>query len=81
MTLNYSVTLFENHPKCLILSFEFWHGIFKHFVYYLKLTFLVTLFDSKLQVFKTRQIKPFLAFLMKNVNMARFARNVERDIL
>ena len=43
---------------------------------------LVTLFDRKLRLSKNRQIDYFLAFLInflstQNVNVARFARNVE----
>ena len=41
---------FENHPKCRIWIFEFWH--FPPIFVLLKLTCLVRLFDSKLQVFK-----------------------------
>ena len=47
---NHSVTLFENHPKCRIWIFQFWH--FSSIFVLLKLTCLVTLFDRKLQVFK-----------------------------
>ena len=38
-------TVFDNHPKCRIWIFEFWHfpPIFVH----IKLTCLVTLFDRK----------------------------------
>ena len=43
-------TLLENHPKCRIWIFEFWH--FPPIFALLKLTCLVTLFDHKLQVFK-----------------------------
>ena len=43
-------TVFENHPKCRIWIFEFWH--FPPISVLLKLTCLVTLFDRKLQVFK-----------------------------
>ena len=62
------------------VSFEFWH--FPPIIGLLKLTYLVTLFDRKLQFLKTRQIGPFLAFLnellsTQNVNADRFARNVE----
>ena len=59
----------------------FWH--FPPIFVQLKLTCLVTLFDLKLQVFKkTRQNVPFLPFFYQllysqNVNVARFARNVE----
>ena len=40
---NHSVTLFENHPKCRIWIFQFWH--FSSIFVLLKLTCLVTLFD------------------------------------
>ena len=42
-------------------------GIFHQFLSYfkIKLTCLVTLFDRKLLVFKTRQYAPFLPFLIK----------------
>ena len=49
------------------------------FVLYIK-TFLVTLFDHKLQVFKTHQNERFLAIIgnfCPLVNVARFARNLE----
>ena len=46
-------TLFENHLKCLIRILQSWH--FPSIFVQLKLTCLVTLFDRKLQVFKTRQ--------------------------
>ena len=38
-------TLFENHPKCRIGIFQFWH--FSSIFVLLKLSYLVTLFDSK----------------------------------
>ena len=46
----------------------------------LKMTCLVTLFDSKFQLFKNFQNEPYLAFLMNFcplVNVARFARDIE----
>ena len=43
-------TVFENYSKCRIWIFEFWH--FSPFFVLLKMTYLVTLFDSKLQLFK-----------------------------
>ena len=55
-------TVFENDPKWRIWIFQFWH--FTPIFDLLKLTCLVTLFDRKLQVSKTRQNGPFLAFLM-----------------
>ena len=45
-----SYTLFENYSKCLILVLEFWH--FSPIFGLIKLTCLVTLFDSKVQVSK-----------------------------
>ena len=47
---NRSYTVFENHPKCRIWIFQFWH--FPPIFVLLKLTCLVTLFHRKLQVFK-----------------------------
>ena len=44
-----SLILFENHPKCLIWIFQFWH--FPPIFVLLKLTCLVTLFDRKLHLF------------------------------
>ena len=44
---------FENHPKCRILTFEFWH--FPSIFVQLKLTCLATLFDRKIQFFKNSQ--------------------------
>ena len=52
----------ENHSICLIWIFEFWH--FQPIFVQLKLTGLVTLFDSKLKIFKIHQNWSFLAFLM-----------------
>ena len=73
-------TLFENHPKCRISIFEFWH--FPAIFVLLKLICLVTLFDRKLQIFKSSPkltifgiFKVFLS--TQNVNVACFARNVE----
>ena len=57
--------------KLLKMShFQFWH--FLPIFVLLKLTYLVTLFDQKLQVFKNLP-------KWTNVNVARFARNVEWD--
>ena len=50
ITDNDNLTVFENHPKCLILIFELWH--FPQIFVLSKLTCLVTLFDRKLQVFQ-----------------------------
>ena len=60
------------------LNFQFWHFSLTFFL--LKLTCLVTLFDSKLQVLKTRQTGPLFCFVpTQNVNIARFAREVENE--
>ena len=40
----------SNHPKCLILMFQFWH--FSPIIVLLKFTCLVTLFDRKIQVYQ-----------------------------
>ena len=74
-----SGTVFENHPKCRICILAF-PPIFVQ----LKLTCLVTLFDLKLHVFKNSPkwtIFGIFNWLLstKNVNVARFARNVEWD--
>ena len=65
-----------------LIFFLFWH--FPPTFDLLKLTCLVTLFDRKFQVFKNSPNWPFLAFFnillsTQNVNVARFARNVEWD--
>ena len=60
ITIN-QCTLFENHSKCRIWIFEFWH--FPPIFVLLKLTCLVTLFDRKLQFFKNSPNWLFLAFL------------------
>ena len=69
-----------------ILNFQTLHNVWILFnmshlkiVVLLKLIGLVTLFDRKLQVFKNSPNRPFLA--IQNVNVARFARNVEWDFL
>ena len=70
-------------PKMSHLNFEFWH--FPSIFDLLKLTCLVTLFDRKLHVFKKlAKMDHFFAFFnehlsTQNVNVARFARNVEWD--
>ena len=70
-----SATVYENYYKCCI-----W--IFPPIFVLLKLTCLVTLLDRKLQVFKSSPkwtifgIFNYLLFT-QNVNVARFARNVE----
>ena len=71
-------------PQCmkitLNVAFEFWH--FSPIFVLLKLTCLVTLFDRKLQVFKNSQNWTIFGILnlllsIRNVSVARFARNVE----
>ena len=69
------LTVFENYSKCLILILEFWH--FPPIFVLLKLTCLVTLFDRNLQVFQKLAKMDHLS--TQNVNVARFARNVEWD--
>ena len=61
---------------------KFWH--FPTIIVVLKLTCLVTLFDSKLQVFKNSPKWTIFGVFnqllsTQNVNVARFARNVEWD--
>ena len=58
------------------LSFQFWHFS----PIFVQLTCLVTLFDPNLQVFKIDFFGIFNNFYpLKNVNVARFARNDECD--
>ena len=45
----------------------------------LKLTCLVTLFDRKIQVFKKSPKLKIFGIFYENVNVARYARNVEWD--
>ena len=74
MHVDTMLTVFENHPKCLIWIFQFWH--FPPIFVLLKLTCLVTLFDSlKWTIFG---IFDQLLYT-QNINVARFARNVECD--
>ena len=68
--------------KCFIWIFQFWH--FPSILVLLELTCLVTLFDRKLQVFKNSPNWVFYGIFnqllsTQNVNVARFARNVEWD--
>ncbi len=82
ITSHLSFKLFENYSKCRIWIFEFWH--FPTIFALLKLTCLVTLFDRKLQVFKNSSKWTIFGILIEllstqNVNVARFARNVEWD--
>ena len=74
------ITGFENPPKSRILIFQLWH--FPPIFVFLKVTCLVTLFDRKLQVFKkSPKLTIFGIFnellSTQNVNVARFARNIE----
>ena len=64
------------------ISFEFWH--FPPIFVQLNLTCLVALFDRKLQVFQNSPIWTIFGLFdellfTQNVNVARFARNVEWD--
>ena len=75
-------TLFESYSKCIIWIFEFCH--FSPIFVLLKLTCLVTLIDCKLQVFKNSPKCTIFGIFnqllsTQNVNVARFARNVEWD--
>ena len=61
---------------------EFWH--FPPIFVLLKLTCLVTLFDRKLQIFKNSSKQTIFGIFnwllsTQNVNVARYARNVEWD--
>ena len=61
-------------------------GIFHNFFVLLKMTYLVTLFDRKLQAFKNSPKLTFFGIFCEllstqNVNVARFARNVEWDFI
>ena len=65
------------HPQCLKItknvSVEFFNnGIFVE----IKLSYLVTLFDHKLQIFKTRQNWLFLAFLKLTCLVTLFDRKL-----
>ena len=73
--------MFENHP---IVPFQHWH--FPPFFVLLKLTCLVTLLDRNHQFFKEAPkwtiFGTFNELLStENVNVTRFARNVEWDFL
>ena len=68
-------TVLENHQKCRIIFF---------WILTIKVACLVTLFDLKLQVFKNSPKLTFFGifdelFATRNVNEARFARNVLCD--
>ena len=74
----------KNHPKCPIWVFPIRH--FPTIFVQLKMTWQVTLFDRKFQVFKkSPKLTIFGNFnellSTQNVNVARFARNVEWDFL
>ena len=76
----YNFTLFEKYSKCRIGIFKFWH--FPPIFVLLKLTCLVTMFDRKLQVFKNSSKWTIFGIFnqllsTQNVNVVRFARNVE----
>ena len=68
------------YSKGFISSFQFWH--FSSIFVQLELTSLVTLFDCKLQVLKNSPKWIIFGIFnqllsTQNVNVARFARNVE----
>ena len=66
----------KTYSKCRI--FEFWH--FLPIFVKLKLICLVALFDRKRQFFKnSTKLTIFSILSTKNVNVARFAGNVEWD--
>ena len=75
--LKRSFTMFENHSKCRIWIFQFWH--FPPIFVLLKVTCLVTLFVRKLQVFQKLAKMDFFGtfnelWSTQIVNVARFAR-------
>ena len=79
---NRDLTSFENYSKCHIWIFSFWH--FPPIFVILRLTCLVILFDRKIQVFKNSPKWTIFGIFnqllsTQNVNVARFARNVEWD--
>ena len=55
-------TMFETYSKCRIWIFLLWH--LPRFFVILKVTFLVTLFDRKLHVFKNSPIWTIFGILM-----------------
>ena len=68
------------YSKCRIWVYQTWH--FSSIFVLLKLTCLVTLFDCKIQVFKNSPKLTIFGIFnellsTQNVNVARFARNVE----
>ena len=67
-------TMFGNHSKCR-------NWIFPQIFVLLKVTCLVTLFDHNLKFFQKLTIFGIFKELLptQNVNLARFARNVECD--
>ena len=79
---SYDCTVFEDYSKCRSWIFEFWH--FPPIFDLLKLTYLVTLFDCKLQVFKNSPNWTIFGIFnellsTQNVNVVRCAHNVEWD--
>ena len=73
-------TMFENQPKCRIWIFQFWH--FPPIFDLLKTDLSGNSVRPQALFSKPRQIGQFLAFSnellsTQNVNVARFARNVE----
>ena len=77
-------TMLEKYSKYCIFYFQFWH--FLPIFCPIKETYLVTLYDCKLQSFKNSPKLTFFGIFHKllssqNVNVARFAHNVECDFV
>ena len=76
------LALFKITPKSLIWILQFWY--FPPIFVYLTLTCLVTLFDCKRQTFKNSPKWTIIGIFnellsTQNLNVARFARNIEWD--
>ena len=76
------ISLASSHRSKITQNVAFESLYFGIFVLFLKLTCLVTLFDRKLQVFKNSPKWTIFGIFnqllsTQNVNLARFARNVE----
>ena len=72
--------IFINENYSITRIYEYWH--FPQFFVLLKMTYLVTLFDRKLQAFKNSPKLTFFGIFCEllstqNVNVAHFARNAE----
>ena len=75
-----TLTVFENPPKCRIRISQLWH--FPLIFVLLKLTCLVTLTGQASGFQKLAKIGHFYElWSTQNVNVARFANNVECDVL